>query len=117
MLIGPAANLALLLIDLATPLGRLTKLNSPGLLLWLLWLVFSFLVCALYTDLTVVSRDEKVAEELARAYVSQESRPVSGRGSEAGDAEHICEREASDVSEMVHNHLVDLSNASKMMKS
>jgi len=113
LLIGPAANLALSLIDLATPLGRLTKLNSPGLLLWLLWFVFSFLVCALYTDLTVVSRDEKVAEELARAYVSQESRPVSGRGSEAGDADHVSDHTHRDVSEMVQNHLVDLSNASK----
>jgi len=115
LLLGPAANLALSLIDLATPLGRLTKLNSPGLLLWLLWLVFSFLVCALYTDLTVVSRDEKVAEELARAYVSQESRPVSGRGSEAGDVEHPggVDHIQHDVSDLVQNHLVDLCNASK----
>jgi len=115
LLLGPAANLALSLIDLATPLGRLTKLNSPGLLLWLLWLVFSFLVCALYTDLTVVSRDEKVAEELARAYVSQESRPVSGRGSEAGDVEHHGggDHTQRDVSDMVQNHLVDLCNTSK----
>jgi len=110
LLLGPAANLALSLIDLATPFGRLTKLNSPGLLLWLLWLLFSFLVCALYTDLTAVSRDEKVAEELARAYVSQESRPVSGRGSEAGDVEHHGSDHAQrDVSDMVQNRLVDFS--------
>ena len=118
LLLGPAANLALSLIDLATPLGRLTKLNSPGLLLWLLWILFSFLVCALYTDLTAVSRDEKVAEELARAYVSQESRPVSGRGSEAGDVEvhHGSDHTQRDVSHMVQNHLGDLSrhcNATK----
>ena len=61
-----------------------------------------------------MSRDEKVAEELARAYVSQESRPVSGRGSEAGDVEvHHDSDNQRDVSDMVQNHLVDLGNASK----
>merc|ERR1719494_1217289 len=109
LLLGPAANLALSQIDPATPLGKLTKLNSPGLLLFLLWLVFSILVCALYTDLIVVSRDEKVAEELARAYVSQESRPVSGRGSEAGDVGDQSQREVHLDSDVPQDQLVDLT--------
>lgn len=113
LLLGPAANLLLSLVDLTTPFGRLTKLNSPGLLLCFLWLLFSFLVCSLYTDLTVVSRDEKVAEELARAYVSQESRPVSGRGSEAGDFDLGGDdsHQEAQVSETIQNQLMDLSSS------
>ena len=56
LLAGPAANLVLSLVDVVTPLGRLTSLNSPGLLLAALWAAFSLVVLALYTDLTALAR-------------------------------------------------------------
>ena len=66
LLLGPSCNLVLSLVDLSTPLGHLTKLNSPGLLVSLLWAVFSLLMITLYSDLTLLAREERIHRELTR---------------------------------------------------
>jgi hypothetical protein len=77
LLLGPAFNLVLAQLELTTPLGRLTKLNSPGLLLCLAWAVFSGLVAGLYTDLAPLAGEQRLQAELSRAYLRLDSLPES----------------------------------------
>jgi len=68
LLIGPACNLALSLLDVDTMLGHLDKLNSPGLLLAMSWGLFSLLVLFFYRDLVTLKERIRISGEMDTAY-------------------------------------------------
>jgi predicted MFS family arabinose efflux permease len=77
LLIGPACNLVFDQVDVDTFFGHLSNLNSPGLLMASLWVFFSLLVAALYSDLVSLKEKEAIERELASAYVTVESSDYS----------------------------------------
>ena len=80
LLLGPGFNLILSQVEVDTGLGRLDKLNSPGLLLALCWTVFSVLVLILYSDLLELVQRSRIQGEMDTAYlqVETESQVVVG---------------------------------------
>lgn len=68
LLLGPGFNLVLSQLDLVTALGRLNKLNSPGLLLALAWSLFSVLVVLLYSDLVELVQRSRIQGEMETGY-------------------------------------------------
>lgn len=64
MMIGPASNFILSMIELSTPLGQLDKLNSPGLLMAVSWALYSLVVASLYTDLDTIQTQTRLLEEM-----------------------------------------------------
>ena len=81
LLLGPGFNLILSQLEVDTALGRLDKLNSPGLLLAISWTVFSLLVVLLYSDLVELVQRSRIQGEMETAYsqVETESLVVVGR--------------------------------------
>lgn len=68
LLLGPAFNLVLSQLEFDTVLGRLDKLNSPGLLLAIAWTIFSMLVIVLYSDLVELVQRSRIQGEMETAY-------------------------------------------------
>jgi len=71
LLLGPAFNLVLSQIHYATYFGLLSNLNSPGLLMSILWLTFSLGVAFCYHDLVALKEKEAIERELASAYSNE----------------------------------------------
>ena len=72
LLLGPGFNLILSQLEVDTALGRLDKLNSPGLLLGLGWSVFSVLVMIFYSDLLELVQRSRIQGEMDTAYLQVE---------------------------------------------
>ena len=68
LLIGPGCNLVLSQIEIDTAVGRLDKLNSPGLLLCICWIVFSIMVMAMYSDLDQLASQARISGEMEATY-------------------------------------------------
>jgi len=66
LLLGPLFNMVLTEVEV----GPVNRLNSPGLLLTLVWCLFSVLVMLLYRDLVKIRQEEMIEEELLGAYVT-----------------------------------------------
>ena len=66
LLLGPLFNMVLTEVEV----GPVNRLNSPGLLLTLVWCLFSVLVMLLYRDLVKIRQEEMIEEELVGAYVT-----------------------------------------------
>jgi len=66
LLLGPLFNMVLTEVEI----GPVNRLNSPGLLLTLVWCFFSALVMLLYRDLVKIRQEEMIEEELLGAYVT-----------------------------------------------
>jgi len=64
MMIGPASNFVLSMIEMSTPLGQLDRLNSPGLLMAVSWALYSLVVASLYTDLDTIQTQTRLLEEM-----------------------------------------------------
>ena len=73
LLLGPGCNLVLSYLELDTALGRLSKLNSPGLLLALAWSLFSVMVVLLYSDLVELVQRSRIQGEMDTAYSEVET--------------------------------------------
>ena len=80
LLLGPGFNLILSQLEVDTALGRLDKLNSPGLFLGLGWAMFSVLVMIFYSDLLELVQRSRIQGEMDTAYlqVETESQVVVG---------------------------------------
>ena len=52
-------------IDIDTGIGKLDKLNSPGLMLCLCWSLFSVLVLTMYTDLDILANNSRIQSQMA----------------------------------------------------
>ena len=66
LLLGPLFNMVLTEVEF----GPVNRLNSPGLLLTLVWSLFSVLVLLLYRDLVMLRKEERIEDELVGAYVT-----------------------------------------------
>eukprot|EP00092_Neocalanus_flemingeri_P027147 GFUD01029439.1.p1 GENE.GFUD01029439.1~~GFUD01029439.1.p1 ORF type:complete len:604 (+),score=97.35 GFUD01029439.1:123-1934(+) len=73
LLLGPLFNFALTKVDIYTEFGAINSLNSPGLLLTIVWSIFSILVLLLYRDLVTLRQEERIEEELDVAYVTSDT--------------------------------------------
>jgi len=71
LLLGPAFNLVLSQVHFVTYFGVLSNLNSPGLLMGVLWFIFSLVVIFCYYDLVALKEKEAIERELASAYSSE----------------------------------------------
>ena len=73
LLLGPGFNLILSQLEVDTALGRLDKLNSPGLLLAVCWSLFSVLVIIFYSDLLELIQRSRIQGEMDTAYLQVET--------------------------------------------
>ena len=73
LLLGPGFNLILSQLEVDTALGRLDKLNSPGLFLGLGWAMFSVLVMIFYSDLLELVQRSRIQGEMDTAYLQVET--------------------------------------------
>jgi len=100
LLLGPSLNILLQSIDIHLGSLTISKLNAPGLVILLIWLVFSIVVFLFYSNLARLRSEELLSDQLDQGYLTSETLENIDLQSHSTESD-LEEREREDMVELV----------------